>query len=122
MDKNPLLKYMMKAKKEDVIHSSGYAMVQNQGIGAASTSSFEQRQKMEGNRTRVKGYRDSAIASGAVNMRPKAATYKPPEPGEGTSRFGVGASGGINASAAGIGGKPALGSRPMPPRNSGISR
>ena len=106
MDVNPLLKYMMKAKKEDVVHSSGYAMAQNKGIGAASTSSFEQRQKMEGNRTRVKGYRDSAIASRSVNVWQKPKTYTPPEPN------------------AGLGQKPALGQKqpPTSPINPGISR
>lgn len=107
MDKNPLLKYMMKAKKEDVVHSSGYAMVQNQGFGAASTSSFEERRKLEENRTRIKGYRDSQLASGAVNMRPKAQVYTPPEPNMGVSSFSSSSSS-----------RPA----PTPPRNPGISR
>ena len=120
MDINPLLKYVMKAKKADVVHSSGYAKAQNAGgIGAAGTSSFEQRMKIEGNRAKIKGYRDSAIASGAINMRPKAAAYTPPEPDAGTiARPTLGPKPEAPGSSPTLGPKPA----PMPPRNPGISR
>lgn len=53
---------MMKDKKEDVVHSSGYAEAQNRGnIGAASAESFAKRRAMEANRTVVRGYGDSKV-------------------------------------------------------------
>lgn len=77
MDKNPLLKYMMKTKKEDVVHSSGYAQVQNEGkIGSASVESFAKRRAMEANRTAVQGYRDSRVVNDAYgNAGAEAAVF-----------------------------------------------
>ena len=60
----PLLKRIMKDKKEDVIHSSAYAEAQNQGgIGSSSMQTFEQRKAIDQNRNLVRKYGDSKIAT-----------------------------------------------------------
>ena len=62
----PLLKRIMKEKKEDVIHSSAYAEAQNQGgIGSSSMQTFEQRKAIDQNRSMVRKYSDSKIATEA---------------------------------------------------------
>lgn len=64
---NPFLKRLMKEESRDVIHSSAYAEAQNAGnIGTASVQSFAERQKIENNRTTVKGYRDSRVVNDAL--------------------------------------------------------
>lgn len=76
VDKNPLLKHMMKAKTEDVIHSSAYAQVQNQqGIGSASTESFADRMKIEKNRTRIRAYGDSKVVNDSFGQAPRPKVY-----------------------------------------------
>ena len=106
MEVNPFLKRLMKAKKEDVIHSSAYGAVQNQGgIGSASTESFRDRMKMEKNRTMVRGYGDSSVATSAMGNAPRPKTYTPPAKGIAN-----------NSKAA------SLGPKPTPPRNPGIPR
>lgn len=110
MDVNPFLKRLMKAKKEDVIHSSAYGSAQNQGgIGAASSESFQDRMKREKNRTIVRGYGDSQVATSAMGNAPRPKTYTPPAKGISS-----------NSKVAQLGPKPL--STPMPPRNPGISR
>ncbi|MBQ3474033.1 hypothetical protein IJH24_01210 [Candidatus Saccharibacteria bacterium] len=75
---NPFLKRLMKAKTEDVVHSSAYAQAQNrEGIGVASTRGFGERMSMESNRTTVKGYRDSEVVNDTFGQAPKAKTYDP---------------------------------------------
>lgn len=67
MEKNLFLHRLMKEKKEDVVHSSAYAEAQNGGeIGTASAQSFEERQKIEQNRTMIQGYRDSKVINDAL--------------------------------------------------------
>ena len=62
MKKNPLLGYLMKDKKEDVVHTSTYAEAQNRGkIGAASTEGFQARLVADKNRAYVQRYRDSKV-------------------------------------------------------------
>ena len=62
--KNPMLKFIMKGKKEDMVHTSVYAEAQNSGgIGVSSTRSFADRMKIERNRKRVRGYRDAKVVS-----------------------------------------------------------
>lgn len=76
MEVNPFLKRLMKAKKEDVIHSSAYASAQNQcGMGAASTISFEERMKIEQNRQKIKGYGTSSVVGKAMGGGPRPKTY-----------------------------------------------
>lgn len=66
--KNPLLKYLIKANKEDVFHSSAYSKVKSgDTIGSASSESFATRQAIEQNRQLVKKYHDSLIASNTYN-------------------------------------------------------
>ncbi|MBR6505545.1 hypothetical protein IKT18_01735 [Candidatus Saccharibacteria bacterium] len=79
MDKNPLLKYMMKEEVKDVLHTSAYARAQNSGaMGASSTQSFEERQKIEANRQAVRRYSDSNLMQQARISSPRASTYVKP--------------------------------------------
>ena len=79
MEKNPFLKYLIKEKKEDILHTSAYAKVQNgEGFGASSSQSFEDRQKIEANRQIVRGYNDSKLMQQARVSAPRAATYTRP--------------------------------------------
>lgn len=82
---NPFLKYLMKDdKKEDIFHSSAYGVAQNgAGMGAASTQSFRERQKIEENRQKVGGYNRSGIMGSAAANGPRAKTYTPPARGTG---------------------------------------
>lgn len=76
MDRNPLLKYMMKDKKEDVVHSSAYANAQNGGaFGSSSSQSFEKRMEIDKNRKIVRGYQDSKIAASTRVDRTEAKKY-----------------------------------------------
>ncbi len=77
---NPLLKFVMRTKKDEALHSSVFGRSQNRsGVGATSTSSFSERMKIEQNRKRVKGYNDSRIVSqAAYSSGIKAKTYTPP--------------------------------------------
>ena len=60
---------------KDVMHSSGYAVAQNENtFGAAGAQSFTMRQEIEQQRKFAQGYRNSRIAQG-VNWMPKAVTY-----------------------------------------------
>ena len=63
-------------KKQDLLHSSGYAQVQNGAtMGASSAESFTERQKIDENRRFVKGYRNSRIMNefyGVHRAREKA--------------------------------------------------
>lgn len=84
IQKNPFLKYVMKDKKEDVFHSSGYAKVQNgSNFGAASSESYQVRVNINQHRQKVQGYRDSEIMTGTRNRGIKTKTYTPPEGGAG---------------------------------------
>lgn len=68
----------MKAKKEDVIHTSAYAEAQNQGIGAASSSTFAERQKIEQNRSVIQRYSDAQLVRESRGNAPKAKKYTEP--------------------------------------------
>lgn len=82
LQKNPFLKYLIKDEKQDVFHSSGYAKVQSGNtIGAASTESYQVRVNVNQNRTRIRGYNDSRIVTGARMNAPKAKTFAPPNNG-----------------------------------------
>ena len=77
MDKNPLLKYMMKSKTDDVMHTSVYAKAQNdRGFGASSSKSFEERMKMEQSRTRVRAYGDSKLMNASFGQGPRPKVYE----------------------------------------------
>jgi hypothetical protein len=79
---NPLIKYLAKNKSEDVFHSSAYAKMQNgSSIGAASSQSFAERKRMEENRQRIRGYRDSGLMSRAAANGPRPKVFTPPEGG-----------------------------------------
>lgn len=76
---NPILKYVMKTTKDEVVHSSAYGVAQNAGgVGVASTQSFDERMNIEKNRQNVKKYNDSQIASHMYEGA-RAKTYTPPE-------------------------------------------
>ena len=86
VQKNPFLKYLIKDKKEDIFHSSGYAKAQNgSNIGAASVEPYKVRVNIGQHRRIVKGYRDSEIMTGSKNKDIRAKTYTPPAD-EGKSR------------------------------------
>ena len=78
---NPMLKFIMKGKKKDMMHTSVYAEAQNSGgIGAASTRSFADRMKIKGNRQRIREYNDSRVVTQAyASSGMKAKTYEAPE-------------------------------------------
>ena len=79
-DKTALLKRVMRTQTTDVMHTSGYARVQNAGsFGSASTESFTDRRSIEEQRKFVRGYHNSKIIGGAVGA-PRAKTYTPPPP------------------------------------------
>ena len=74
--RNPLLKYVMKTKKDDVAHTSVYGKAQGGGIGATSAQSFKERMKIEKNRQMVRGYEDSRIVTQTFRVSGrKAKTY-----------------------------------------------
>ena len=125
MDKNPLLKYVMKADKEDVLHSSAYGKAQNgAGMGVTSSESFETRRRIDENRKVVGGYGSSRVATQVIGNGPRAKVYTPPS-GEAA---GLGMRGGVTtnrnfAVGASVGSASAAPARPpMPRRNPGISR
>ena len=126
MDKNPLLKYVMKSKTEDVMHSSAYAKAQNgEGFGTSSSKSFEERMKMEQNRTRVRAYGESKLMNDSFGHGPRAKTYEVNAGGE--QRFSGRELGGARRTvggAAGNGGNSAPSRAMTPPvrKNPGISR
>ena len=76
IQKNPFLKYLVKEQMPDVVHSSVYAKAQNEnGIGAASTESYEVRVKIDKNRQKIRGYRDSGLINDAKMNTSKARAY-----------------------------------------------
>ena len=67
-----LIKRISKTSAADVMHSSGYAQVSNSGnFGAADSTSFAERRKIEQNRKLVQGYKNARLAAG-TKMMPKA--------------------------------------------------
>ncbi len=67
-----LIKRISNTTSADVMHSSGYAQVGNSGnFGAADSTSFAERRKIEQNRKLVQGYKNARIAAD-VKMMPKA--------------------------------------------------
>lgn len=79
--KNPMLKFIMKGKKKDMVHTSVYAEAQNSGgIGAASTRAFSERMRIKNNRQRIREYNDSRIVTGAyASSGARAKVYEAPE-------------------------------------------
>ena len=76
---NPLLKYLSKTTKKDVMHTSAYAQAQNKdGMGASSTRSFTERMRVERNRQRIQGYNSSRLVSQTFAVGPRAKTYEAP--------------------------------------------
>ncbi len=107
VQKNPFLKYLIKDKKEDVFHTSGYAKAQNgDNIGAASAESYAVRVNINQNRKRIRNYSDSRLVAGARMNAPKAKVYEPPKMDTGALASGTNSA---TARAA------------MPVKNSGIS-
>lgn len=141
-------KFVIREKKDDVVHSSAYGRAQNGGaIGTASAQGFDERIKIEQNRQVVRGYNDSRVAAQAYNARPRARTYEKPagEVGGGSTVGGrgdaaggtsvAGATGaatsgaarfgrGVGGAGARVAGAPSVGTKPSPrptmPRNPGI--
>lgn len=80
MDKNPFLKYVMKDKTKNVIHSSAYANAQNADrMGTTDSMSFSRRMAIEGNRKIVRSYRDSKIVNETSTGKSKAVQYSASE-------------------------------------------
>ena len=108
-DINPFTKYLIKDKKEDIFHSTAYAKAQNGStMGAVSTQSFAERQKLEQNRQMIQGYGASRIANNSIGSGPRAKTFTPP----------AGASGGFGG-AAGV--RPGGAPKPSMPKPLGLS-
>lgn len=79
VQKNPFLKYLIKDKKEDIFHTSGYAKAQSgANMGAASTESYQVRVNVNQNRKRIKSYNDSRLVARARMNGPRAKTYEAP--------------------------------------------
>ena len=69
-------KFVIKEKKGDVVHSSGYGAVQNSGaMGASSGVGFTERMRINNNRSRVKRYGDSKIANQFQVSKSRATVY-----------------------------------------------
>jgi hypothetical protein len=67
-----LIQRTAKTSTSDVMHSSGYAKVQNNGaFGASDNTSFAERQRIEQHRKHIRGYNNAKVARG-VGMMPKA--------------------------------------------------
>ena len=67
-----LIKRISNTSTSDVMHSSGYAQVGNRGsFGAADSTSFAERRRIEQNRKLVQAYKNARIAAD-VRMMPKA--------------------------------------------------
>lgn len=91
--KNPFLKYLIKDKKEDIFHTSGYAKAQNgSNMGAASTESYQVRVNVNQHRQMVRGYKESEIMMGTRNKEIKAKAWTPPvAPAVGEGKVAAGA-------------------------------
>lgn len=84
--KNPFIKFVVKEKKQDIFHSSGYGKAQSgEVIGTASSMGFDERVKIERNRQIVRGYNDSKIARQGISFGSRAKKYTPKESSDGGS-------------------------------------
>ena len=122
-----LSKYIIKKKTEDVIHSSAYAEAQNRGgIGTASTQSFNDRMKIEENRSRIQEYNDSRVVTQArASSGIKAKVYTLPEQdnnGNGNGGRVQSRIGGVRQSGLRAGSTGDTNFRPPTRKNPGISR
>ena len=76
MDKNPFLHRLMDEEKSDVVHSSAFGVAQNaEGIGAASTQSFNDRIEIDKNRMVVGKYNDSKLVGETWKNKPRVRRY-----------------------------------------------
>ena len=67
-----LIQRTAKTSTSDVMHSNGYANVENaNSFGASDSTTFSERQQIEQNRKMIRGYRNARIAQG-VNRMPAA--------------------------------------------------
>ena len=75
---DPLLGRLIKVKKEEAVHSSGYAQAgRGERIGSTSAESFAARQAMDQNRKVIQKYKESEVVSQAYNNSgDKAQTYE----------------------------------------------
>ena len=78
VDKRKLFSRIQGEKRaEDVMHSSGFAQVQNGGnIGVSSGESFDERRAIDEHRRFVKGYENARLVRGAYTAE-RARTYVP---------------------------------------------
>lgn len=76
-----MLKFIMKGKKQDMVHTSVYANAQNDGkFGTASARSFDDRIRVKNNRQRIREYNDSRIVTEAyASSGVRAKTYEAPK-------------------------------------------
>ena len=120
-------KFLIRDKKEDVFHSSGYAKMQaGSGMGASSAESFAHRLKMERNRKMVRKYGDSRIVNdfGKEAIRTQRAERLKREAQEGKEtggRFGA-LNKGTSDKTSGAKIKPETQRAMMARKNPGISR
>lgn len=71
-----LIQRTAKTSTSDVMHSNGYANVENaHSFGASDNTTFSERQQIEQNRKMIRGYRNARVAQG-VNRMPAARTYQ----------------------------------------------
>ena len=69
-----------KDKKVDFFHSSAYGKAQSGGVmGSTSAESFNDRMKIDRNRTVVRRYDDSKLVALSKENGPRAKKYIPPE-------------------------------------------
>lgn len=78
VDKRKLFSRVQGEKRaEDVLHSSGFARVQNgDNIGTASGESFDERRTIDEHRRFVKGYQNARLVRGAYTAE-RARAYVP---------------------------------------------
>ena len=75
-DSDPLLKRLMNSRKQDILHTSGYAGMQNgDRMGAASAESFHHRAEIDRARSFVGRYKDSRVMRESRNTLPKSESY-----------------------------------------------
>ena len=76
-DKRKLLSRVQGERRaEDVLHSSGFAQVQNSGFGVTSGESFDERRAVDEHRRYVRGYQNARLVRSAYTGE-RARTYIP---------------------------------------------
>ena len=78
--KDSFVNFLIREKKRDIFHSSGYGKAQSgDKIGTTSSESFNERLKVDKNRQLIKRYNDSRVAAQRFNNSARAGRYVTPE-------------------------------------------